>query len=84
MRIGQIMKVESLHTPGRWDQVEVLCFEHDKEDGWAIVRPLNHRPGYSWPVRRKRLVPFDPKAKFTAKGGGDDPAGAPALMAEVS
>ena len=78
------MKIESLHTPGHWDEVVVLCFEHDKQDGWAIVRPVSHRKDYSWPVRRKRLVAFDPKTKFSAKGGGDAPAGAAAVLSEAA
>ena len=74
MRIGQTVKWKSLNSD-LWIYGVVTCFEADK-DGWAIVGGT--------PVRRSRLVEVRWKKGKTAKGGGDDPAGTAALMAEVA
>lgn len=84
MRIGQHVKWKSLNpdSPEKWFYGFVTCYEYDAK-GWATVE-VDGFPGANMPIRRERLVIPQPPAKFSAKGGGDDPAGTAALMAEVA
>lgn len=59
----------------------VRCFEHDK-GGKAIVEC---EPDGKWlPIARSRLRVAKVPAKFTAKGGGDNPESSATLIAEVA
>lgn len=83
MRLGQHVLWNSL-TPDskRVFGGVVRCFEHDLK-GWAVIE----RDGFpeDWlPVSRSRLRVVQPPAKFTAKGGGDNPESSATLMAEVA
>lgn len=85
MRIGQRVSYNSLaEGSGKVFNGVVKMFEYDP-DGYAVVMLDGQE---SWPewaiVHRARLKVAQPPAKFSAKGGGDDPAGSPALMAEVA
>lgn len=84
MRIGQRVKWESKYHKGVWFSGTLVCFEYDKK-GWALVKCDKDPPGREpVPVTRERLLAFTPPAKFSAKGGGDNPSGTAALLAEAA
>jgi hypothetical protein len=81
MRLGQHVLWKSLNDESKTFSGTLRCFEH-ANNGLAIVQC---DVTDAWlPIRKSRIIIPQPPAKFTAKGGGDDPAGSPALMAEVS
>lgn len=82
MRLGQHVLWNSLapHSTRTFGGT-LRMFEHDLK-GWAIVE-RDGFPDDLLPISRNRLRMAQPPAKFTAKGGGNNPESSATLIAEV-
>lgn len=82
MRIGLNVLWNSV-APGstRVFRGVVKCYEHDLT-GKAVVECETN--GAWLPIARSRLRVAKVPAKFTAKGGGDNPESSATLLAEVA